>query len=208
MESARKLFSDYCYYCRYTVQVQNRRKGRSLRDLKETPARLKLLAHMAKWCGAQGINARSWLYSLFVSRRWMFCPALKSTHLQSKNHLPKYRDLRDFGLYRQRLLEQASIPAPAVTTFDPNRDLSHTAEETKAAYLRFGRSVACSAAMVLDTFGYHPRSAVCARCPEAKGCRDRLVQAVDFDVLALRLGEITSVEARTQALNRVQHCAR
>ena len=203
---ARQLFRDYCYYRQHTAHVQKLKKERPyLRDLKETPARLKLFAHMAKWCEDQGINPREWVYSLFVSRRWLFCPKLDRAHLQSKKHIPKFRQLRDYILYRKRQMEQESVEAPGPEVFDPNRDMSHTAEDAKAAYVRVGQYVICMANMATETFGFHPKSAVCARCLAAKECQEKLAQSVNFDVLALRRGEITSEEAQAKALSRVQH---
>lgn len=205
MEQARLLFEDYCYYRQHTAHVQKLKQERPyLRDLKVTPQRLKLFSRMAKWCSDQGFNPREWLYSLFVSRRWLFCPKLETAHLLSQKHIPRYHALQDYTLYRQRIMEQESMKAPDLGTFDPNRDLSHTAEENKAAYLRAGRAEECMAQMFNSTFGYHPRSAVCSRCPVAVVCRDQLARSVDFDVLALRRGEITSEQARAQALSRVQ----
>ena len=209
MDQARLLFADYCYYRGHTAHVQNLKQARPyLRDLKETPARLKLFARMAKWCEDQGFNPREWLYSLFVSRRWLFCPKMEPAHLQSVKHIPRYQALDDFGLYRQRLMELESMAAPSASTYDPNRDLSHTAEETKAAYHRAGQYDQCMAGLFTSTFGYHPKSAACARCPVSGPCCDQLVRSVDFDILALRRGEITSEAARAQALSRVQRYAK
>ena len=203
---ARRLFQDYCYYRQHTAHVQKLKEERPyLRDLKETPARLKLFAHMAKWCEDQRINPREWLYSLFVSRRWLFCPKLERSNLQSKKHIPKFRKLHDYILYRKRQMEQDSVLAPTPDVFDPNRDMSHTAEDAKTAYVRVGQYELCMANMVPETFGFHPRSAVCTRCLAAQMCQEKLVQSVTFDVLALRRGEITSEEAKSQALSRVQH---
>ncbi|OGO08161.1 MAG: hypothetical protein A2Y61_00315 [Chloroflexi bacterium RBG_13_60_13] len=206
MEQARQLFRDFCFYRQYTAHVQQIKKERPyLRDLKDTPDRLRLFDQMARWCEAREINPREWVYSLFVTRRWLFCPRIEPAHLLSEKHLPRFREISDFGLYRQRQLEQQSIAAPDVHTFDPNRDLSHTAEETKAAHLRGGQPAACMEAMFIDTFGYHPRSAVCSQCHVVEQCRALLIWSVSFDVLALRLGKITSEQARIQALNKVQH---
>lgn len=203
---ARQLFRDYCYYRQYTAHVQKLKEERPyLRDLKETPARLKLFARMAKWCEDQGISPKEWLYSLFVSRRWLFCPKLDQAHLQSKKHIPKFRKLHDYILYRKRQMEQESLQAPPPEVFDPNRDLSHTAEDAKNDYVRTGRYELCMEQMAVETFGFHPKSAVCARCLAAKACQGKLVQSVNFDVLALRRGEITSDEAQAKALSRVQY---
>jgi len=205
MQQARQLFRDFCYYRQHTAHVQQLKRERPyLRDLKETPARLKIFARMAKWCEDRQINPREWLYSLFVSRRWLFCPKMEAAHFQSEKHLPKFRKLQDFDLFKQRQADQAAHRIPE-SRFDSNRDISHAAEEAKAAYLRSGQVDQCMAVMAIETFGYHPRSKLCMRCPGAVECQRRLVQSVTFDVLALRRGEITSEQARAQALSRVQH---
>jgi hypothetical protein len=209
MEQARQLFQDFCYYRQRTANIQRIKKEKPyMRDLKETPVRLKLFARMAKWCEDRGFSPSEWLYSLFVSRRWLFCPKLDAAHLQSQKHIPKYRALRDHSFYQERQMERDSMQAPSLTTFDPNRDLSHAAENAKRTYLASGRVDECMARMVVETFGYHPRSGVCVRCPAAQVCLGQLQRSVAFDVLALRQGTITSEQARGQALNSVQNYGR
>ena len=209
MEQVRRLFADYCYYRQHTAHIQRLRQAKPyLRDPKPTPVRLKQLAHMVAWCQARHISPSEWLYSLFVSRRWLYAPKLERPHLQSEKHIPKYQRLRDHALYQQRRAEVEAASAPSLSTFDPNRDLSHTAEDSKRDYLALGQVEVCMARMATETFGYHPRSSVCARCPRATECLAQLQRSVDFDVLALRRGEITSDVARGQALSRVQRYGR
>lgn len=206
MQQAQRLFRDYCYYRSYTANIQRIKKQKSyLRDPKSTPARLKLMAQMAKWCEDRGFGPSEWLYSLFAVRRWFFCPKLDHSHLQSEKHIPKYKQFCDYTFYQQRQMEWKSMSAPALSTFDPNRDLSHTAENSKRVYLAIGQTDECMSRMNAETFGYHPRSSVCARCPAALACLGQLQQSVNFDVLALRRGEITSEQAKSQALSRFQH---
>lgn len=206
MEQAKQLFKDYCYYRSHTANIKRIKQQKPyLRDPKPTPTRLKLMAHMAAWCQARGFSPSEWLYSLFVSRRWLYCPKLDKSHLQSEKHIPRYKQLRDHALYQQRQVELEATAAPSLSTFDPNRDLSHTAEDSKRAYLATGQMETCMARMGVETFGYHPKSSVCARCPIASACLAQLQQSVNFDVLALRRGDLTSEEAKDQALSRVQH---
>lgn len=206
---AERLFRDFCYYRQHTAYVQGIKRDKPyIREPKETPERLKLFSSMAQWCEDQGFSASEWLYSLFVSRKWWFPPKLDSRHLQSKKHIPKYKKLQDYGLYRQRQMEVESMGAPSKSTFDPNRDLSHTAEDAKQAYLATGQEQVCMAGMLSETFGYHPKSSVCARCSAAQVCLDQLRRNVSFDVLGLRMGDITSDQAKSQALMQVQHYGR
>jgi len=210
MDRAKLLFADYCYYRQHTAHIQKLKRERPyLRDLKQTPARLKLFARMAKWCGDQKIEPREWLYTLFVARKWLFCPKLDSAHLQSKKHLPRFQQYHDYTLFRQRQMEQQTVAAASATsTFDPNRDLSHTAELAKRHYLYQNDTRACMDRMQDETFGFHPKSTACARCPAANECREKLEKSVNFDVLALRRGEITAEQAKAEAVCRAQHNAR
>lgn len=206
MDQSRQLFDDYRYYRQYTASVQKLKQEKPyIREMKATPERLELFADMAEWCRAIGVNPRLWLYSLFVSRKWLYAPKLHASHLQSQKHIPKYHTLEDTGLFAQRQREQealANVSNP--NTFDPNRDLSHSSEEAKRAYLAVGNAQACMAAMDTETFGYHPKSTVCARCPMAQPCQIQLESSVDFDIMALRRGELSSTEAHQQAISRVQ----
>lgn len=82
--------------------------------------------------------------------------------------------------------------------FDPNRDISGTTEAYKRRHLMDGDPQLCMERMSVETFGYHPRSLVCARCPLAQACAGRLQASVNFDILALRRGEITAQQAVRQ----------
>jgi hypothetical protein len=143
------------------------------------------------------------LYSLFTARRWLFAPKLHLSHLQSEKHIPKFRRPRDMALFRQRVTEEAALSYDA-DNFDPNRDINATAENAKRYYLRFNDTVGCMQRMDDETFGFHPRSLVCARCPAKAECQVKLESSLNCDVMALRRGEITSEEAKAQALIRVQ----
>ena len=206
MDQPRRLFDDYRYYRQYTASVQKLKQEKPyLREMKVTPSRLKLFEDMAAWCRTIGVNPRLWLYSLFVSRKWLFAPKLESAHLQSQKHIPKYHALEDTGLYKQRQMEQESLTNVFNSaTFDPNRDLSHASEEAKRAYLAAGNPQACMAATSTETFGFHPGSTVCARCPVADSCRTQLEASVSFDIMALRRGDLSATEAHQQAISRVQ----
>lgn len=205
MDQAERLFKDYCYYRNHTASIQRIKQQKPFfRDPKPTPARLKLLAHMSAWCVSQGFSPSEWLYSLFVSRKWLYAPKLEKSHLQSDKHIPRYKQLQDYRLYRQRQRELESANAPSPSSFDPNRDLSSMAERSKLLYLETNRTQVCMLRMDTETFGYHPRSSICAKCSMSSVCLHKLQSKVDFDVLALRNGEITSQQARDQALSRFQ----
>jgi len=149
------------------------------------------------------LNPRLWLYSLFVSRKWLFAPKLEPSNLLSEKHLPKFQRLKDYSFYRQyQQVQEALNPSP--DSFDPNRDLSSTAEQAKRYYLAAGNAAECMNRMRDETFGFHPKSTVCCNCPAASECRESLEASVRFDIIALRNGTLSVEEARHQALARMQ----
>lgn len=201
----RMLFDDYRYYRNCTAHTQRQKRERPyLRELKVTPPRLKLLAEMVEWCRDRGIEPRQWLYSLFVSRKWLFAPKLERGHLCSEKHLSKFQKITDYTIFRRRQINQQNLESLSTNSFDPNRDISQASENAKRRYLLHNDVQSCMSRISDETYGYHPRSVTCARCPAQVECRDRLQAMVDFDIQALRRGEITSEMARNRVLARAQ----
>lgn len=205
MAQAEVLFGDYLFYKAHTANYKRMRAERPyLRQMKATSARLKLFESMAVWCSVRGLAAREWLCSLFVSRRWLYAPKLERAHLESEKHLRRFPDCADY-----RMLELRQRQAqPAGVGFDPNVDILPAVELLKQQFLKDGRAADCMAGMFSTTYGYHPRSGVCGRCPLAQSCAAQLCAGIPFDILALRRGELSSEAARTQALARVQSYGR
>lgn len=201
----RVLFDDYRYYRNYTTYMRKQKSERPyLRDLKVSAMRLKLFAEMIVWCRTNSVEPRQWLYSLFDSRKWVYPPRLESTHLCSKKHLIKFPEVSNYTLFKQRQINQQNLDALSVQAFDPNRDIGLAIENVKRSYLFRNDFQVCMLRIAEETYGYHPRSTVCARCPVTAECETRLGQLVDFDIQALRRGEITSEMARSKVLAGAQ----
>jgi hypothetical protein len=202
MSREQLLFEDYRYYRKYTKNVQDLKQKRPyLRELKPTKDRLRLFKAMDTWCKEKQFDSRMWLYSLFVARRWRFAPKIEVSNLLSEKHITRFQKLDDFDFFRKRLSEQERLNNfDSGKYFDPNRDLSGTAESAKEQYQKLNQIEICMASMETETFGYHPKSSVCKKCVLAMKCYQKLQSNFPFDVIALRLGQITSRQARQQAL--------
>ena len=81
------------------------------------------------------------------------------------------------------------------TVYDRARDISHQAEAIKRRHLADGRPDLCLTDMDEYTFGYHPKSLLCARCPLTQQCIMTLQNKYPFDVVALRNGQINMQQA-------------
>jgi hypothetical protein len=203
--SAQTLWGDYQYYLAKTGHFQKKKKASSfIRLPKANPQRLALMDRMRLWCQNREIPARQWLFSLFAVRRWLFPPQLRPEDLCSEKHLARFDGFDDYRLYTERLRseEQARATQFGVSSgFDPNRDLSSTAEQAKSYYVSSGRTAECIKQIHTETFGFHPKSSVCTKtCPSSELCIATLQSVVTFDIMALRRGEITSKQAYAQAV--------
>ncbi len=69
----------------------------------------------------------------------------------------------------------------------------------KKRYVMWGNQARCMSEMETETFGYHPKSEVCQSCQARHQCAAILQSKVGFDIMALRLGSITTEQARTVA---------
>lgn len=195
----RELLTDYDFYRFHTTQTADMRgRGIPVKCLLPTKARLQALDAMAVWCGQNGLDAELWLYSLF-RRSWMrFAPRfdqLVPSKRTLKKQIARYHGLGDVPLYRDRCRMKIQLRVTAEGgNYDPNRDLSSTTEAVKRLYLADRDPVGCMSDG--RTLGYHPRSTVCAGCSSRETCTLRLQTTMPFDILALRRGEITAVQAQ------------
>lgn len=198
----RTLWDDFLYWTSRTGHYQKRhRENPYLRPMKVTPDRLRIMTAMKQFCEERGIPARQWLYSLFAIRFWMFAPKLSISYLCSEKHIEKFNKFDNYDLYTKRIQDQMDRNyITATNMFDPNRDLSHTAEDAKRSYLANGLSDVCISKMESETFGYHPISKVCDSCLDKIKCEQILKSKVRFDIMALRRGEITAEEAYKKAI--------
>ena len=198
-DRARLLLRDYNTWRDRTNHIQQLRKKHPMRQLGETQERLAVFESMAQWCEEQSLDPRLWLYSLFQTRRWLFAPKLNQ--LRSPKHIIRYKRLQGTQAFESRVRQefhQQQLREGGV--FDPNRDMSTTTEYRKQRYQTLGLHSDC----MHDTecYGFHPRSAVCARCPVARTCYEHLQAQVPFDILSLRKGEMTVEQAQVAAAAR------
>ena len=194
-----QLLSDYNIYRGRTFNVQQIRAAGPCKDVGPKKG-LPPLQAMDTWCRSQGIDARRWLYHLFRKRRWLYAPQLKQL-VPSKRNLEKalaaYAAMTDTpGFAAMISRETEAARCEAGTNFDPNRDLSPMAEARKRIYLGEGRPDKCVCQMTEETYGYHPKSVACARCPLTYQCATQLMASVPFDIMALRRGEMTLTQAQ------------
>lgn len=189
-----QLLADYNDYLSRTAHWQQLPcKSRRRLNAKNIEA----MKAMAKWCEEQGVEPRLWLYSLFASRHWTFAPPFK--HLCSVKHLERFKQMHPGTFYANKVQKESNERVTQnADNFDPNRDLSGTAEQLKRYYLDAGYPATCMAE-VTHTLGFHPKSSVCARCPVAEACARALQARVTFDIMALRRGELSAEDARAQA---------
>ena len=199
-DEAAKLFLDYNAYRLQTLSIQTRRdRGEYVNSYKLTLDRLNLFLEMAEWCRERQLDPRLWLYVLFRARKWTFPPQLKKSHLCSKNMIERYKKVAEKDYldgYRAKLLDEQTETA---TDFDPNRDLNHSTEGLKKWFLEKHLEQKCMSESFVRTLGFHPKSLHCANCALREPCAKQLIDFVDFDIMALRRGEITAAQAKAQA---------
>jgi hypothetical protein len=201
--SSQQLWDDFVYYQSCTGhQQQRRRTNPFIKPLKATVERLRLMDKMKQWCAEKNVPVRQWLYSLFATRRWLFAPQLTPGHLCSENHLIKFATFSDYDFYTD-YVQRLAQSQPLEGNFDPNRDLSHTAEENKRYYVASGRMELCMSQMATETFGFHPKSKICVECSLRVKCAERLQASVRFDIQAVRRGELSAEAAYRQTLTQV-----
>jgi hypothetical protein len=205
MATAQELFDDYNYYRSFTQHVKEKRDaGQWIRFLRETPERLASLAQMAAWCESRNYDPRHWLCWLFYRGHWRFArpfnQLIPSKRIEKKL-IKSYKHVTDLPMYRQRMRELAFVDRiDTGQIYDSNRDLSATTEALKRRYLRLEDPDGCM--QDERSCGYHPRSLVCARCIKARECEYQLRTTVNFDIIALRKGEVTSSQAYMEGVIR------
>jgi len=201
-----QLLDDYIFYREQTTYYKNAKKRNPyLRELKPTPERLRVLEEMVIWCRERSVPSRQWLYSLFAARFWNFAPSLTTQHLLSEKHVKRFHSNTDYEFYAQyiRKLDNLKKLRDPEKSFDPNKDVSQTAEGAKLYYLKVGGTYTCRKFMLTETFGYHPLSEVCQKCADSDACLAELQRYTAFDVLALRSGKMSAGEAKRQAFARL-----
>lgn len=180
----KQLFLDYCYYRDNTLNIRKLKQDKPfIRPLKYTDERGVLFNELMLWCSARKLPVRKWLYSLFVTRRWMYPPKLEVNHLCSENHIPKFRKVRDYRFYEKYIAEKDNNQKGV---FDPNVEVTKAVEERKRELIQKGGPKLCRQFMEKETFGFHPKSVVCKFCDDWYGCAKQLNELVGFDIMKLR----------------------
>ena len=193
MQLESTLLADYNYWRSQTWHTRQLRDRGYLRDhkLKKTaPA----FTALGQWCGERNIDPRRWLYFRFAARNWRYAPRLdqlipsKRTEEQT---IHKYKLLKSTPAFSQRVHEESRFhQEPTGVYWDVNRDISHLAEAVKRRYIATDQLERCMSEMDSRTFGFHPKSRVCQRCPAATECLRRLQAKAPFDIVALRRGDV------------------
>lgn len=193
-----QLWTDFNYYWLRTTNIQKVvQSGRPIRTRKLTLERYELFCALYDWCVQKDVDPRLWVFALFRARRWMYAPQLERGHLMSERFL-------DSGKY-QRVVHRGTLDGyrlykkGPVKGLDPNRDLIPGAEQKKRVWQQNGQSDVCMLMTLSDSYGYHPESRWCRQCSLQAECQQRLTTSVNFDILALRRGEMTVEQARAQA---------
>ena len=199
-EQAERLLQRYNEWRRQTAHYQL--ATHPMRDLSPSPRggpdRIAELDRLIAWCSGQGIDPERWLYTMFAAYRWQYCPPFQNLIPRNPKKTKTYqlyfedRETPEFNRVVRRRIEAAQESEGL--RFDPNRDLSHSAEHLKRQYLDMNDAETCMADAG-RTLGHHPRSVACARCPVQRRCAEALQSRVPFNILALRRGEITAEQA-------------
>jgi hypothetical protein len=193
-EIAYRLLDDFNLWRGRCSAVAKAREAHRVSEMKPNDERLEILAEMDRWCAERRIDSRLWLFLCFRLRRWFYPPLISRGELLAEAKIVDYRNMRGLDAYRRHV-----APKSAPRTFDPNRDMAPHIEAQKRRLVDGGRAALCMALGIEETLGFHPRSEVCGRCPLANECRAQLEAFADFDILALRRGEITAEQAQDQA---------
>ncbi len=202
-QRAEILLNDYNHYRFQTTSIRNKSaRGAYITSvgasLLSRPKYLEALEAMAAWCDDHNIDPRHWLHSLFACRQWMYSPPPK--HLTSAKHLKRYQTMGEAPEYRARIAaEQHAIDDAAGRVFNWGRDISHGAELLKIRYVSHLQSPGRCMSAMAETFGYHPKSRTCMKCPIAIACNAMLQSKVNYDILAVRQGAMTPQQASTMA---------
>lgn len=204
---AEVLLQDYNRYRAHTFHLQRIRQRQQVRDLGAKRG-LPIFAALDTWCQSQGIDSRRWLYHLFQVQKWLHAPVLTQMIPAEKSRerrLATYRAMTDTPFFSATIRQGIDAQRRAAGEIvDRNRDVIPMAENLKRRYLTEGRPDKCMGAMWEQTYGYHPKSLACARCPLASQCAIELQATVPFDIGALRRGELTIQEAQVIA-ERASH---
>lgn len=195
---ALQLLHDFNFYRAYTKHIVELRKDKPISDYSPQEKRLQLLEALITWCQEHQVQPRFWCYHLFASRKWLYPPKLERGHLFSEKLLKSYQRARPTDFYEQRLRQtERERREIAGLTRDPNLRLTEGVEAAKREYAATRSWTRCMDDLA-TTFGFHPLSEVCQRCPLAERCESKVRVLFPFDIMAARRGdlEMTTQKAR------------
>lgn len=197
--TARELGALYLDYLSWREQTSHALALKITQPFRKPPKltdeRKQALAAMITWSRAAGRDPRVWLFLMFAVRGWKFAPELSSSHLIQPKWIEAYAK-RKSGLsqspkYRERLvLAQTTAQLPGAI-FDPRVDLDGEAEARKERYFLDGDAQRCIDESDVWTYGWHPESTTCSKCPAAKVCQINLDKAAGYPLTRVRKGEMT-----------------
>lgn len=193
----RWMLADWDHWRSQTKHVQRAREPWAKKPRKATPARVALLSETRDWCVARGLDPRRWIFTLFDARRFDYPPKMRAGDLMSERLVRYYEMARHLGYLSNRLLQTKPVPVDGYV--DAQRDTIYAVEGLKERYAASDQRVRCMTESLTRTLGYHPKSKVCATCPVALQCAERLALTHDFDIIALRKGKISLDEVRARS---------
>jgi hypothetical protein len=205
------ILDDYNYYRSYTAHVQQiRAKGGYVRQLQmrtKKEDRQPLFQAMVDFCQEYRLDPKLWLYLLFKIRGWRAAPRVDQLVPKSRKTLQKnlelYADLSDLPLFQKyRHEKQQTAAVQNGTAWDVNRDIGYSTEALKRRYINEGDAERCLSELEERTYGFHPRSLVCARCPLKTECTQKLEAKFGAHIVPLRRGDITIQQAQQLTLFR------
>jgi hypothetical protein len=187
---ALQLLHDINFYRAYTKHIVELREQKPVSDYAPQEKRLKMLEDLISWCQEKKVQPRFWIYHLFAARRWLFPPKMEKGHLFSERMLKSYRFAKPTDFYEQRLRQtERERQELEGLTRDPNLKLTEGVETAKRTYAGTRSWTRCMDDLT-TTYGYHPHSEVCQRCPLAKRCEEKVRDLFPFDIMAARRGDI------------------
>lgn len=206
------ILDDYNYYRSFTSYVRDiRARGGYTADVKmRTKAgedRAPYFAGMVQFCEEHSLDPKLWLYMLFKIRHWRAAPRFNQLVPKTKKTVEKnlryYADLSDLPLFQKNREEKKyAREVQSGEVWDVNRDIGYSTEALKRRYLNEGDAERCMEEMEERTYGYHPRSLVCARCPVVTQCTQKLEARYGTEIIALRRGDINTKQAQQLSIFR------
>lgn len=204
------LCSDFNHWRNQTWHTQQLRKQKPIRNVSLKKGQ-PIFSALNRWCAERKIDPRRWLYFRFASRHWKYAPPLDQlvpAPRSEKKALIAYRLLGETPAFSDRIYSEIQYQRDETgVSWDVNRDISHLAEAIKRRYLATNDWQRCMSRMQDQTYGFHPKSRVCGRCPAASSCAEQLQRGVPFDIVALRRGDV-SLRSCYVAAERGTHGAR